>query len=339
LCVVIRRVQFGQSVTERAWYYALMLMRWLIDNYLRDAAQGKVREVVGDVLRTPRSQLGNEAPSTIDGSSDRRVIAVSAGAEGATGPEEFVPCEVAFVFALGIESGGLVDLLKGAETSRHKHGVEHAGKLAGREVVIVDGGVGQKAAARATAEAIKFYQPKWVISAGFAGGLTAELRRGHIVMAEEVVNLAGQSLTIDMSLDRQSLEGIKGLHVGRLVTVDSILREPEERRRLAEQCQAIACDMESFAVVEECKKRNVPCLVIRIVSDAVDDELPPEIEHLLKQKSLAGKLGAAAGAVMKRFSAAKDLWKMREDALKASDRLAKFLASVVAQLPSEKNVE
>jgi len=239
-----------------------------------------------------------------------------------------------FIFALGIESGGLVDLLKEAEKSRQKHGTEHAGKLAGREVVIVNSGVGQKAAARATAEAIKFYQPRWVISAGFAGGLTEELRRGHIVMAEEVVNLVGQSLAVGMSLDPQSLANIKGLHVGRLLSVDSILREPQERRRLAEQHPAIACDMESFAVAETCRQQGVLCLAIRIISDAVDDELPPEIEHLLKQKSLASKLGAAAGAVMKRFSAAKDLWKLREDTLKASDRLAKFLASTVSKLPA-----
>src|SRR5207237_7544659 len=84
----------------------------------------------------------------------------------AGGQAEFLPCDVAIMFALGIESGGLVDLLKGAESSRLPHGKEHAGKLAGREVVIVESGVGQKAAARATEEAIKFYQPRWVVSAG-----------------------------------------------------------------------------------------------------------------------------------------------------------------------------
>jgi len=313
-----------------------MLMRWLIDNYLRDAAQGKVREVVSGLTRV----VQDDRPEIVLPTRGQELgVRGQDDDEKGAHAEEFLPCDVAFVFALGIESGGLVDLLKGAETSRQKHGMEHAGKLGGREVVVVDGGVGQKAAARAAAEAIKFYQPKWVISAGFAGGLKEELRRGHIVMSDEVTNLEGQSLTIEMSLDRQSLTGIKGLHVGRLVTVDSILREPEERRRLAEQHQAMACDMESFSVVEECKKRNVTCLVIRIISDAVDDELPPEIEHLLKQKSLAGKLGAAAGAIMKRLGAAKDLWKLREDALKASDRLAKFLVSIVEQLPTEKNVE
>ncbi len=310
-----------QFMNKHAWYYALMLMRWLIDNYLRDAAQGKVREVVSGLTRV------QGAGERRQGTGDRE--------QEEEAQQEFLPCDVAFVFALGIESGGLVDLLKGGETSRQKHGTEHAGKLAGREVVIVEGGVGQKAAARATAEAIKFYQPKWVISAGFAGGLKEELRRGHIVMAEDVANLAGQTMAMEMRLDRQSLAGIKGLHLGRLVTVDSILREPEERKRLAEQSQAAACDMESFAVAETCRKLGVPCLAIRIISDAVDDELPPEIEHLLKQKSLAGRLGAAAGAVMKRLGAAKDLWKLREDALKASDRLAKFLIGVTEQLPND----
>src|SRR5205814_3777866 len=173
--------------------------------------------------------------------------------------------------------------------------------------------------------------PRWVISAGFAGGLSEELRRGHIVMAEEVVNLSGDRLPVGMSLDRESMASSKGLHVGRLLSVDSILRDAAERRRLGEHHQAVACDMESFAVVETCRKQGVQCLAIRIISDGVDDELPPEIEHLLKQKSLAAKLGAAAGAVLKRFSAAKDLWKLREDALKASDRLAKVLVGVVDQ--------
>jgi adenosylhomocysteine nucleosidase len=120
--------------------------------------------------------------------------------------------------------------------------------------------------------------------------------------------------------------------VGRLLTVDSLLREPAERRLLAEKHGAIAVDMESFAVAEACRASGVAFMAVRIISDAVDDELPPEIEHLLAQKSFAGKLGAATGAILKRFSAAKDLWKLREDALKASDRLAKFLGGIMDQL-------
>lgn len=304
-----------------------MLLRWLVNQYLRDAAEGKLRDVVAGVAPEPNAAASERHPR-----QNLQPVAPDNNSADPLAPD-FLPCHTAFIFALGIESGGLVDLLANSETSNHKHGVERAGKLAGREVAVVESGVGQKAAARATAEAIKFYQPKWVVSAGFAGGLDEKLRRGHIVMADEVVHAGGETIPIDLRLDRESIAATKGLHVGRLVTVDSILREPSERRCLAEKHSAIACDMETYAIAAICRQENVPFLAIRIISDSVDDELPPEIEHLLKQKSLAGKLGAAAGAVFKRFSAAKDLWKLREDALKASDRLAKFLAGTINQLP------
>ena len=71
---------------------------------------------------------------------------------------------------------------------------------------------------------------------------------------------------------------------------------------------------------------------VRLITEALDDELPPEIENLLAQKTIAAKIGATAGALLSRFSAAKDLWQLREDALKGSDRLAKFLRGVLAQL-------
>ncbi len=305
-----------------------MLLRWIVDQYLRDAAQNKLREVVGGIT-VPTNQAPPSEP--IEPHSKPRAAPVVA--DGAA-PAEFLPCHAVFIFALGIESGGLADLLKGGETSQHPHGTERAGKLGSREVVLIESGVGQKAAARATAEAIKFYQPQWVISAGFAGGLDESLRRGHILMADDVVNLAGQHVATNLPLDPASLAASKGLHYGRLLTVDSIIRHPAERRRLAAEHASLACDMETFAVAAACRERNTQFLSVRIISDAVDDELPPEIEHLLKQRSLAGKLGAAAGALFKRLGAAKDLWKLREDALKASDRLAKFLSGVVEQLPA-----
>lgn len=306
-----------------------MLLRWIVQQYAREAAEGGLRKVTGELERSLSSLKSGDAARQSEPS--REIAPARERVQTAEG--EFLPCDAAFIFALGVESGGIVDLLKDAETSRHGHGLERAGKLHGKEVVVVEGGVGQAAAARATAEAIKFYRPRRVISAGFAGGLTDELRRGHIVIGSEVVNAIGESLDVDLKVDPQSLAGSKGIHVGRLLTVDRILREPAERRKLAADQGSIACDMETFGVAQVCREQGVPMAAIRIISDAVDDELPPEIEYLLAQKSLAGKLGAATGAILKRFSAAKDLWKLREEALKASDRLAKFLVQMLEQLP------
>jgi adenosylhomocysteine nucleosidase len=301
-----------------------MLLRWLVNHYVRDAAEQKVREVVADVFteRTPRKTADPAAPRSI----------VPAPDAAAGDDDDYLPCEVVFLFAMGIESGGLVDALKGSETSRHKHGIERAGRLDGREVVIVESGVGAAAAERATKAAIEFYQPKWVVSAGFAGALDEQLRRGHVLMADTVVSEQGNPLSVGIKLDPHVIAATKGLHVGKLLTVERVIGHPHERRRLFDQHAALACDMETYGVAQACRDAGTRLVSVRIVSDAVDDELPPEIEHLLAQKSLAGKIGAAAGAVVRRPSAAKDLWNLREHALKASDRLAKFLRGVIGQL-------
>jgi adenosylhomocysteine nucleosidase len=311
-----------------------MLLRWLVNQYLRDAAQQKVRDVVSDVLteRGPRQVKASPSPAASESPESHGSGAPSAAGSDANRDAEFLPCDVAFLFALGIESGGLVDALHGAETTRLAHGLERAGKLDGREVVIVEAGLGAAAAARATRAVIEFYQPRWIVSAGFGGALDAGLRRGHVLMADSVASEAGENLSVGIKLQPEVIEATKGLHVGRLLTVDRLVRRPEERRQLGSAHAALACDMETFAVAAACRELKTRLLSVRIISDTLEDELPPEIENLLAQKSLAGKIGAAAGAVMHRLGAAKDLWKLREDALKASDRLAKFLRGVVKQL-------
>src|SRR5690242_15997748 len=104
-----------------------MLLRWIVNQYLREAGQGKVRDVVGGLIRAQGSAFRvQDVDDKGQGTGDKSQESVVRSHEAA---EEFLPCDVVFIFALGIESGGLVDRLKGEETSRHKHGTERAGKL------------------------------------------------------------------------------------------------------------------------------------------------------------------------------------------------------------------
>ena len=301
-----------------------MWLRWIVQQSVRQPEL--VRELLGPLLvqgEPPGGEAGGDQP------------AARAPEDVRTSPppsDEYLPCDAVLVFALGIEAGGVVDQLKDVETSRQMHGIEHAGRWHGREVVVVEGGVGPAAAARATAEAVRFYQPRYVISAGFAGALVETLPRGQLLLADEVVNPAGQVLQVGQKLSSSGASA--GWQVGRLLSVESLLRTAEERRAWAAKSQAVACDMETFAVAHTCRQWGVPLIAVRVISDAVDDELPPEIAHLLQQRTLAGRLGAAAGAVFRRLSAARDLWRLHEEALKASDRLARFLGGLVQQLPA-----
>ncbi len=88
--------------------------------------------------------------------------------------------------------------------------------------------------------------------------------------------------------------------------------------------------METFAVAEVCAARQVAFSSIRVTNDAADQALPRDVEHLLAQKTAAARLGAALGALLHRPGSAKDMYQLRENALIASGRLAKFLAATLS---------
>lgn len=246
------------------------------------------------------------------------------------------PCYVGIVFAVAQEAGGLIDRLSGAIDIAGAGFKIHEGGLAGRRVAVIVSGPGRKAAARATETLIAGHDPRWIISSGFAGGLAEPVARGDVVVASEIVDAAGARMPVDVPHELATGKAVgnvrAAVHVGRFVTVDDIVTQPAQKRELGQAHDAIAVDMESLAVAEVCRREGRSFLALRIVSDAVDDTLPAEVSNLVKQKSLAGQFGAVAGALFKRPSSIKDMYRLKEDALLASDKLAKVLEAIVAAL-------
>ncbi len=263
-----------------------------------------------------------------------------------TGPEVAPPgpCQVGFVFALGIESGGLEDLLEGSQHTRGDSFRMVEGSLLGRRVAIVKTGVGQAAAARGAATLIAGHRPEWVISAGLAGALHPDLQRGDLLFADAILAADGSRISLgDSAIAKAPVAEIRSageqsqphkarVHTGKLLTVDQVVRLPREKRALGEKHQALAVDMESLAVAAVCVREQTNFLSVRIVSDGVDDELPAEIERVLDQKSAARRAGAALGAILNRPSSLGDMLKLKEQALTASDQLAQVLAQLVQRL-------
>ncbi len=236
-------------------------------------------------------------------------------------------CRYGVAFALSIESGCLEDLLQRATTTRG-HGFRvRCGELDGRQIAIVQSGPGRERAARATHALIDGHRPGVVISAGFAGALDATLRRGDIVAADCVVDESGRELSVDRRL-LSAVEGC-GARVGRLLTVDRVIRTSAEKLALGRKHSALAADMETLAVAEVCGSRQQPFLALRVINDAADDALPRDVERLLAQETGARRLGAAVGLILKRPSTFVDLLRLQHRAIEASDRLAKFLAGLM----------
>ncbi|MEX0641073.1 MAG: hypothetical protein WD468_00150 [Pirellulales bacterium] len=297
-----------------------MSLPWLLRGWLARQASDKLRQAAQEAMTEAARKAASQQQTQ------------------AAPPDERPVCHAAFLFALSQEAGGLEDRLSGAVSIR-AHGFSATeGSLGGRRVVIARTGADPKAAARIAAAIIEGHQPWWMIAAGFAGGLSSQIARGEIVLADEVVTPAGNRLAFDQPAGLRQVSWPDRFHVhfGRLVSVDHIVGKPAEKKQLGGALSAVAVDMESAAVAEVCRREKVPCVSVRIITDGVDDELPAEIDHLAKQKTLAGKLGAVTGAVFRRPSSAKDMLRLKETALVSSDRLAEFLELLMPVLAPPK---
>jgi len=290
-----------------------MVWQWVLRNWVRRVATEQVYKAATDAAQQHAARAD--------------------GADEESGePRE---CDLAFVFAMGSELGGLYDLVESpVRVAAHKFVVWH-GTLAGRTCLLVQTGVGARAAASATQAVIAAHRPRWIVSAGFAGGLQASLKRNELVVADRIIDLHGGERDIDISALEATTIKQRGIHVGRLLTVDRIIRTPGEKQSLGEQHDALAVEMETYSVAAVCQAESAKFLSVRVISDAVDDELMPLVEQWTQQKSAAGKLGSVEGTLWNDPNSIKQMMALREQSLIASDRLAKFLVGLPSQLVSD----
>jgi adenosylhomocysteine nucleosidase len=196
------------------------------------------------------------------------------------------------------------------------------------KVVVVQKAVGFAKARAATQALIDAHTPNWVISAGFSGALKPDMQVGNIVVGSSIADQHGHSMKIDLQM---SSDPENGLHVGRLLTADQIILSVEDKQKAGEQFDALAADLESLAVAQVCKERGVRFMAIRALSDDMTEDLPKEVLSLMGETGTV-RLGAAVGAVWKRFGSVKDMWHLREKATLASRRLGVFLGQLLPRL-------
>ena len=200
----------------------------------------------------------------------------------------------------------------------------------GIRLAMVESGMGTERARRATEALLEAHSPKWIISTGFCGALSSEMKVGDIVVANKITTRALDELSVDLGM---ASDAARGLYVGRTVTVDQMVRNVAEKKDLAEKTHSIAVDMETHAVAAVCQQKKTRFMAVRAVSDDMSADLPPEVLSLVGETG-AVRFGAVVGALWKRPSSYKDMWRIREHAMLAGEHLAKFLDGVVRQLHS-----
>ena len=241
--------------------------------------------------------------------------------------------DTGFIFALRQESVGILDRLTRFQTTRGNGLTFHTGKLGNISVAVVLSGVGQKNAEEVTNTLLDVFAPKWICSAGYAGGLSARLKQSNICVPEQIVRHSdGQALDLSNPIPQKTLSMPDKLT---LLTVNNVVELPKQKRALYEQTGAELVDMESFAVAEVCRIREIPFLSVRVIFDAVEDRIPSDITHILESmgKGVSRFSGTLLGSVWSRPSVVRDFVSLKRRAFTATERLARFIVAELSRRP------
>ena len=158
-----------------------------------------------------------------------------------------------------------------------------------------------------------------VISAGACGALAPELLEGALVVPEAVVD--GNGLRVATA----TVPGVE--RRGTLVTVTRVLGSAADKARLWLETGAIACDMESMAIVRWAQARGAAALVVRGVSDTADHGVPADLAAVVSDDGRVRTV-AAVRAALSRRGAIKDALALRRGTTAALHAVATALARV-----------
>jgi adenosylhomocysteine nucleosidase len=150
-----------------------------------------------------------------------------------------------------------------------------------RQVILVHGGWGKIAASGSAQYAIDRWHPEKLVNLGTCGGLAGVIERGEIVLASETVvydiveQMTDPQAALEHFTTRVDLSWLPfpypyAVRTIRLFSADRDILASDVRR-LRDELGAVACDWESGAIAWVAARNQIPCLILRGVTDLVDE--------------------------------------------------------------------
>jgi adenosylhomocysteine nucleosidase len=170
-----------------------------------------------------------------------------------------------------------------------------------------------------------------VLSIGFAGALSPELRVGDLVVAKSV---HGSNAEPDHKLlaaaSRLQLDST--VHLGTALTSDVILWRAAEKRALASSLGANEIgfvDMESTAIASVCARRGVPFLIVRSITDLLDEDLPLDFNQCRDSEGRVNSIKVMKAALLNPGSIS-GLLSLRKRSELCAERMGDFVIRLTA---------
>ena len=239
---------------------------------------------------------------------------------------------VGIVFALEIEARGLKQVLAHSRRVRAKYETQSAWQVGTIRVLMTVGGIGREKCAKAT-ESLIDSGARWIVDAGYVAALDGKAQVGDVVVADRLLlrDGVGEALVCDDTLVAAvPPSGRMGYSVWRsaLATCDAMILSADAKREVYAATGAAALDMECYAAAEVCKRRGVPLVAIKGVSDTASEDLPDEIRTLAEIESGFEEFAF----VLLRPHLWPTLLRIRGNVLKASDNLGDVLGMMLLRL-------
>lgn len=204
------------------------------------------------------------------------------------------------------------------------------------EVHLIRTGVGRERAREASEAALSAFAPDALISTGYAGSLGIA-NIGEVILGTKIFDWtkerSGQGIQADPALLDRAREAARDARIawtqGPVVTVEHVVWRASEKQALGEVSGAIAVDMESAAIAQVASAAGIPFLLVRAISDRVQDDLPMDFNLWF---SPFGSLRCIL-QILKRPSIVRGLYEMKHHADQASESLRRFFSKLVAEKP------
>jgi adenosylhomocysteine nucleosidase len=191
--------------------------------------------------------------------------------------------DVCILISAGAEWRAVRSHFPSADLTTTPYGMSFEVKIKNETIRFLHGGWGKVAAAGSTQYAIDRWHPGRIINLGTCGGFFGQVERGDVILATKTIiyDIIEQMTDFDQAIEKYSVSldtfwlpdtPPQPIKKGIILSADRDIL-PEDIPTLIEKYGASVADWESGAIAWVASKNNLPCLILRGVSDIVDPQV------------------------------------------------------------------
>ncbi len=250
---------------------------------------------------------------------------------------------IAIFFALSQEIASLKSQVNILKKIRYAHATFYQSEFCGFPLTLVQTGIGKKVS-EAIQQLSKHFRIQVMISSGFAGSINPHVNVGDLVIGKRVFSASQNEYEGEIKVDsvlpcdasmvdlamRLCDTNTVTAHCGDILSVNSIIHESSTKKSLGDRTSAIAIDMESFAIAEQASAMGVPFLIIRAISDGVDEDM--EIHENMVTEGGNVSIPATARYLFNKPHHVFYLNRLRRQTKSATNTLSVFFPNFITQI-------